>query len=407
MRTVLFLDVDSAPFLAFEMSALERRGVEIALAGSRAIPDGLVSGEFASLRNRQVVLPWLGRDALSAALRFGARRPGRTLATVLAALSAYAREPAYLPKLCATLGWTFAVARWAEKNGVSHLHANWAHLPATSAWIASRLTGLPYSLSGHAGRDLYRTTALIPEKVRDARFVVVCNRAARDQIVSLCGAESGRKIHVCHHGVDLSRFRGPPSPSGALVLSVGNLESAKGFDVMVRSLPKIRAAEPQARYRIVGDGPERPRLESLAASLGVRSAFALPGRRTGQDLVAEYRDARVFVAPSRILRNGGRDGLPNVIVEAMACGVPVVASNVAAIPEIVEPEVTGLLVPSDDPVALASAVMRVLREPNLAARLSRAATERVRRDFDRDENVRRYCDLFSSAVDAESAAPRS
>jgi len=393
----LFLDVDAAPFLAFEMLSLRRAGMDVTVAGSREIPRALLSGEFADLAAYEVVLPWFGREALAAGLHYAATRPLRTLGALTAAIAAYVTEPAHLAKLLGTLGWTLAAARWAERHGIEHLHANWAHLPASSAWIASRLTGLPFSFSGHAGRDLFRTTALLGRKVREARFVVVCNRAAGDQLAAHGGRESAVKIRVCHHGVDLERFRPRPAPTGELVLSVGNLDPAKGFDLMLHATALLRRQRPGLRYRIVGEGPERGRLEALIGALGVAEAVTLAGALRGDALVEAYRQASVFVVPSRLLSNGGRDGLPNVLLEAMASGVPAVGSSVAAIPEAIEHERTGLLVPPEDPRALAAAIGRLLDDRTLAERLTRAARERVLTDFDRRRNVARYCSLFSSS----------
>ncbi|MGH7897069.1 MAG: glycosyltransferase, partial [Candidatus Binatia bacterium] len=327
-NTILFLDVDGAPFLSFEMLSLQRAGAAVAFAGSRAIPKALKSGEFESLAPGELVLSWLGLRTLSALGRYSLTRPIRLFGALATAFRAYAREPAYLAKLAATLLWTLAVARWAETHGVEHLHANWAHLPATGAWFASRLTGLPFSFSGHAGRDLYRTTALLPEKVRDARFVTVCNRAAAEQLRRLCGADAAAKVRVCHHGIDLRRFRPGPALARDFALSVGNLDPAKGFDVMIRAMAILRRKWPRLRYRIVGEGAERARLEALAAELRLDDCVTLEGALHGDRLVDAYRQAAVFVAPSRLLDNGGRDGLPNVLLEAMATGIPAVGSNV-------------------------------------------------------------------------------
>jgi glycosyltransferase involved in cell wall biosynthesis len=398
---VLCLDVDGAPFVSFEMASLVSRGHDVRFAGSRSIPALLKSGEFAALGDREVQLSRFGPAALGAALRFLIGKPGKTVTALVVAVVAYCREPGYLWKLLGSLGWTFAAARYAETEHVEHVHGNWAHLPATSAWMVSRLTGLPFSFSAHAGRDLYRTTALLDCKLAEARFAVVCNRTGVERLREFAPPRDRAKVHLHFHGVDLERFRPVARPPGGYVLSVGNLEPVKGLDVMIRAMGELHRSGRAVRYRIVGGGPERERLAALAAGLGVADRVELAGPMAGPDLVAAYQGAALLVMPSRVLANGGRDGLPNVIVEAMASGVPVVATAVGAIGEAVVDGETGLLVPPEDPAALAAAIARVLEDGTLAERLARAARRLVVDRFDRQRCVEGFCDLFGAPQAAE------
>ena len=406
MAVILCLDVDGAPFLAAEMLALVERGHDVVFAGCRTIPEALVSGEWEPLRKREVRVRWLGAEAIAGFGHF-LRRPARLARTLGAALWGHRRDPGALAKLAATLGWTLALARLAEDRGVTHVHGNWAHLPATSAWIVSRLTGARFSFSGHAGRDLFRTVAFLDRKLRDAAFVAVCNRAAAEQLAPIA-PETAEKVRIRPHGVDLDRFRARAEGEGreGLLLSVGNLDPAKGFDVALEALALLRREGRAARWRLVGEGPERARLERRVAELGLAGAVELAGRRNGEALVEEYRAATVFLAPSRLLANGGRDGLPNVVLEAMAVGVPVVASGVAAIPEAVEDGVTGRLVPPQDPPALAAAIAALLDDPAERRRLAAAARRRVERDFDRRRALEAFCELFAGEASSEKGGAR-
>ncbi|MGH7820355.1 MAG: glycosyltransferase, partial [Candidatus Binatia bacterium] len=392
---ILFFDVDGAPFLSWEMAALVRAGHEITVCGSRGIAPPWKSGEFEPIRSREIALRLFDGRALAALAYYFAARPLRTLAALATAVLAYLREPAYLLKLLASLGWTLSACRWAELHAIDHVHANWAHLPATSAWIVWRLTGIPFSFSGHAGRDLFRTKALLGKKVLDARFVVVCNHEARARVLAVAGDEAGARVHVHHHGVDIESFATAPAAPEYL-LSVGTLAPAKGFDLAIRAVAALREEGRTLRYRIVGDGEERRRLEALATELGVRGQVDFSGRMEGEALTDAYRRAVALLAPSRLLADGGRDGLPNVVVEAMAAGVPVIASGVAAIPEAIDDGRSGILVPPEDVYALAAAVRNLLEtEPESRRRLAAAARERVRRDFDRRRTVEGYCSLFA------------
>lgn len=393
MANLLFLDVDGASFSAYEMLELGRRGHAIALAAFRRLSREVTVGEFAALPALALALPRAGVGALARTI---AARPRAAAAVVATALAEHRREPAYFARLVASLPWTFALARFANERRIDQIHANWAHLPATSAWIVSRLTGIPYSFSGHAGRDLFRTRSLLRAKVEHARFVVVCNAAAERRIREVAGAPLDN-LHLVYHGVDLDRFRFAAPAAGASVLSVGALDPAKGFDLMIRAVALLGARGRGVRYRIAGEGSERARLESLVRELGVGDRVTLLGQVDGGALVDEYHAAAVFAAPSRILDGGGRDGLPNVVLEAMACGVPVVAADVAGIPEAVAHETTGLLVPPENPGDLAGAVERLLADRALARRVAGAARDSVVRRFDRRKNVERFCALFADS----------
>jgi glycosyltransferase involved in cell wall biosynthesis len=270
-------------------------------------------------------------------------------------------------------------------SSVHAVHGYFAHEPADVAIEIARGLGVPYGFSVHA-RDARKVA---PERLatqaREAACVIACNA---DVLCEL--PDRGEHVHLVPHGVDLERFR-PSRPSRrrgpAVLLAVGRLVRKKGFDVLLEAVSRI---ERPFRLRIVGEGPEREDLERRISSAGLEPRVALCGPRTHAELPGEYAAADVVVAPSVVDRTGDRDGLPNVVLEAMACARPVVASDVGAIAQAVVPGETGMLVAPGDPGALATAIERLLREPELRRRLGEGARDRARRDFDLESCTRRF-----------------
>lgn len=296
------------------------------------------------------------------------------------------------------------VATLAEREGFDRIHGAWAHFPASVAWLASRLTGKRFSMAGHAGSDLYRTQAFLREKVRAADFTTTCVRGNRDMLRSLAG--EGPRIEWIYHGVDRARFdgQGRARQSEPLFLCIGRLAETKGFDTAIRALGELKKRGLAPRLDMIGDGPDRAALEALAREQDVHSQVAFRGWVAQTELLPLYRRAWLLVAPSRVLANGRRDGIPNVIVEALAMGLPCAGTRAAGLEEAIAEGVNGVLAPPDDPVALAAAIEPLLRDPAKLDRMSEAARARILGEFDADRNFERLWSLFETDGAAETPA---
>jgi glycosyltransferase involved in cell wall biosynthesis len=262
-----------------------------------------------------------------------------------------------------------------EGRGVAAVHGYFAHRPAEVAALAARSLGVRYGFSVHA-RDARKVVpAELRARAASAACVIACNADAAGEVERAGGA-----AEVEPHGVDLSRFRPRTSERGGplALLAVGRLVEKKGFHVLVDSLARVGFP---FRLRIVGDGPERGRLEATVGRHGLGGRVELVGALTHEELPEAYAAADVVVAPSLPDSSGDRDGLPNVVLEAMASGLPVVGGDVGALATALDAG-GGLLVPPGDAAALADALELLAREPALRARIGRAARARVERDFD-------------------------
>lgn len=302
------------------------------------------------------------------------------------------------------VGYLPAAARIAtlvERGDFECVHAAWAHFPGSVAYLVSRLTGRHFSMSAHAGSDLYRTQAFLAEKLRAARFTSACVRRNADMLRELGGPKA--RVECVYHGVDLRRFDGAqrrrdPEP---MLIAVGRLAPAKGYDVAIRALALLRARGSRPRLTLVGDGPERARLESLVREGQLEDQVTFAGELPQGELVGLYARAWLLLTPSRVLSNGRRDGIPNVTVEAMAMGVPVLGTFAGGLDEAVIPGETGDLVAPDDPHAYADALEHLLAEPAALDRMGERARQRAHGDFDARRNFERLFELLEGTTATE------
>jgi glycosyltransferase involved in cell wall biosynthesis len=335
--------------------------------------------------------------AYAKALLFAASRPrlarGYATLSTLGCLSAAVRLAAAVHR-----------SRLARAP-IDHLHAHFAHDPALVALLTSRLTGLPYSITAHA-RDLYQ---LPPSSLRaradGAVALVTCCAANIDYLRSVLPLALHHRLRLIHHGVDLDRFvPGPRTETAAPaeIVSVGRLVEKKGFPDLLRACRQVKESRTGARVpfrlRIYGDGPLRAELLRLREQLELQEEVQLPGERDGDDILRAYRAADIFVLAPCVTADGDRDGVPNVIVEAMACGLPVVTTDAGGIPEIVRHGVNGLVAAPGDVGTLARHLTELLTDPELRRALGDAGRRTVDERFDVRTAARQLTSVFAGAA---------
>jgi colanic acid/amylovoran biosynthesis glycosyltransferase len=383
----------SETFVLAELLELERQGLQLHVFSLKKPDDGVFHADVAKLRARVTYLPepLLAPRAYAAAHRqLAAARP-RRYGTALATAIGRRRGTAVKHFLQAGV-----IAGLLERHGITHVHAHFASGPAAVALHLNRLTGISYSVTAHA-KDIYIDGIdrdALAAKLRAARFAVTVSEYNRRHLAPL--TDPARLVRI-YNGLDLERF----APNGAygddppLILGVGRLIEKKGFADLVRACALV---DRRVRCVIVGKGPLERDLRALARSLEVDVELAGPLPR--ERLLELYRRAAMLVAPCVVGSDGNRDGLPTVLIEAMALNVPVVSTDVTGIPELVEHERTGLLVPQHDPPAIAAAIERLLADRAAAATLAANARERVEREFDLRRNTARLRGLLEEAAAA-------
>lgn len=290
------------------------------------------------------------------------------------------------------------IAVECRRQGITHIHAHFANTPTAVAHFASLMSGIPFSFTAHA-KDLYLTRKdVIARRIRAAQFVVTCTGYNARYLEEIHGKPTN-KINLIYHGIDLDMFNARTAafsepPSVPLILSVGRLVPKKGLDDLIAACALLKAAGVAFRCRIIGEGPLHKALQEQIKSAGLEGIVTLAGAMTHAKLIALYGTADLFALSPRIEDDGDRDGIPNVIAEAIAIGLPVVSTNVSGIPELVRNNETGLLVPPRDPPALAKAMEQLLRDRERALRLAAQGRSLLERDFDLWNTTRRLHKLI-------------
>jgi glycosyltransferase involved in cell wall biosynthesis len=309
----------------------------------------------------------------------------------------FRRGPAYLDALGQVLrapdfsrpalGGAAILAHKILRLGSPPLYVHFVHKPGTYGRFAALLAGVPYALSAHA-KDVWITPQEeLQAKARDAAAVLTCTDEASTYLRDLVGEST--HVHRIYHGVDLPRTRptGEKSWAQPVVLSVARLVEKKGLDTLIRAAALLQLRGLDFKVRIAGEGPEWAKLQRLAHELNVGECLAFLGPLTEDEVLTEYGRANVFALPCQMLPNGDRDGIPNVIVEAMANGLPVVSTTLSGVREAVVDGECGLLVEPGDARGLADALERLLTARELRARLGSRARRRVAERFQRRANL--------------------
>jgi glycosyltransferase involved in cell wall biosynthesis len=427
-------------FVLWEVLALRRRGIDIALYSIKRPLTATQQPEAAALQHEVTYLPpTLSPAVLMATLTAFAGAPGKFLRVGAALLRGWwqdrtagaewrrtrisddapDRELTALEYLRGRFNrspvlyllkslWLIPGAVWLGRDlharGITRLHAHWASYSATMALVVHWLFDIPFSFTAHA-YDIYLVPRLLGVKVREAEFAVTCARANAEFLRALAGTGAADRVIVNYHGVSLDRFHPVAAADRAdqpCVVTCGRLEPYKGHHVFLRAIAGMRR---NTRCIVVGEGPQRARLEQLARELGIADRVEFTGPVPQTRLAEIYAHADVFALASVILeRSGKRDVIPNVLAEAMAMQLPVVATAIAGVPELITDGVHGRLVPPNDVRALAAVLDELLGDDAQRDRLARAAVERVHAMFDRERNIEDLAALFQRDDEARRRA---
>jgi glycosyltransferase involved in cell wall biosynthesis len=398
----------SETFIAQEILALERRGLDIAIVSLRHPTDRHRHPVHELIAAPVLYLPEYLKDEPRRVLR--AWRRARHLPGYRAARWAWLRDLVRdpTPNRIRRFGQALVLAAEAVPE-IGHLHAHFVHTPASVARYAALLRALPWSVSAHA-KDIWTIPAWEKrEKLAAAAWAVTCTEQGRRHLAAL--APAADKVALCYHGIDLDRFplrrTGGSEADGSdpalpvVLLSVGRAVEKKGYDDLLAALALL---PPDLAWRLVhiGGGALTPRLKRLARRLGLDGRIEWRGAKPQPDVLTAYREADLFVLAAKIGRDGDRDGLPNVLIEAQSQGLACVATGLPGIAELIDDGRTGVLVPPGAPRALAVALATLVSDPSRRRGLGAAGASRVARDFDMRDGIARLAAMFG--LDDETPA---
>ena len=342
-------------------------------------------------------IPWISVGLLASNLKCLLTRPAsyfsalfKTLWENKTSLNFFVRAALLFPRA------VFMSAKMQEE-GVSHIHAHYSTHPALVAWIIHKLTGISYSVTVHA-HDIFVRRSMLATKMQEARFVIAISEFNKDFLIKQLGTWIGDKTYVVHCGIDpkMYELRNGSSRQDRTfnLISVGGLRVYKGMSYLVEASAILQERGVPVRCRIVGEGEERSKLESLIQAKKVENVVELVGPKTQFEVAEMLADSDCYVQPSIIDPNGKMEGIPVALMEALASELPVIASDLSGIPELVIPGKTGYLVPQANVQALADAIENVYRNPSEAREHSRIGREYVFNEFNLHTNTNRLSSLF-------------
>jgi glycosyltransferase involved in cell wall biosynthesis len=396
----------SETFILNEMLQLERFGAEITIFSIKKPNEGQFHKRVSELKAKTIYLEdldprkwvtWLGKtwDELGSCKQ-------QVFEMLSGALLCQDSERVEQITMAAWL------AAHARRLGLNHLHAHFASLPSTLAFMAHEVSGIPFSFTAHA-KDIFvygMEEHRLREKLTAAGFVVTVTEYNRRYLIDNVPDLNRERITVIHNGVDLEQFKPDKSlmRDNNLIIGVGRLVPKKGFGDLLGACAYLKESGVSFRCEIIGDGPEGEALMAKRQALGLEKDVAFLGPRKQDEVLAKMREATVLALPCTIADDGNQDALPTVILEALACGLPVVSTAVSGIPEIIDSGDDGILVEPRDQLALGKEIERVLKSPALQIQFSFRGREKAVRKFDLRQNAGALYKLMhdSLSVDIDS-----
>ncbi|MES1258574.1 MAG: glycosyltransferase family 4 protein [Acidobacteriota bacterium] len=391
-------------FVLREIVALRARGFDvdvIAIHGADRRSEEMTPAERAEKERTFLVLPF-GFHFVRAHVMTALRRPLAYLAGLRLALTLRPGHRSLRTRLFHAIYFMEAVVvgHEAVKRGHYHIHT---HFSSTVGLIATRIFPLDLSISIH-GSDEFRDPEgfRMREKVAASLFIRTISQYARKQITLNSDQQDWNKIRVCPLGVDTDALCSRPAPDAAeamRLIFVGRLVPVKALHILIEACAQLVAQGCKLKLRLVGDGSCRAALEQLTTSLDMQRNVVFEGAKNTDEVSAFYKQSDIFVMCSLA------EGVPVVLMEAMAMEIPCVATSVGGIPELIEDRVEGLLAPSSDPAALARAIGELIGDPDLRRRVGRAGREKVLREYDLKTNTERLAVIFQEELQARAGSP--
>lgn len=385
-------------FILYELLAVERLGYRVDLYPLLRQKETVVQPEARPLVARAHYASFLSMAICRSQIYWARRQPRAYFGAIVALVRGNMGSRNLLIGGLATFPKVAHAARQMVRDGVTHVHCHFATHPALAGFIIHRLTGIPYTFTAH-GSDLHVDRHMLCAKVAEAHRVIMISNYNRELILTECGRHWQEKVSVIHCGVDTDHFVPPTDRPGIFrILCVGTIHEVKGQTHLVEACRLLAEADVEFICHFVGDGPDRAMLVEQIASDGLGDRLIIEGAMTRTQIAELLQRAHVLVAPSVPTQSGQREGIPVVLMEAMSSGIPVVASKLSGIPELVEDGRSGLLVPPGDAPGLAEALRRLANDPDLRTRLGTAGRARIKDEFDVGKNAAKLVRHFNRSA---------
>jgi glycosyltransferase involved in cell wall biosynthesis len=386
-------------FILYEILEVQRQGVRIEIFPLLRERQKVTHPEVQILTENAHFHPFLSLRILGAQLHYLLRKPlvylrlwFEVLRGTLGSFNFFFGAIGVFPK-------SVRFALEMERLGINHIHAHFATHPAVAGLIIHRLTGIPFSFTAH-GSDLHVERKMLDKKVAAAAFAVTVSAYNKAVMVQTCGENLSDKIHVIHCGVDPDHFPPKSAPGVAnsyQILCVASFEEVKGHKHLIEACELLSTRGIDFDCHFVGNGPLRANVERQIACTDLAEKFHVHGSLPRPEVIDMLQRADVFALASIPTKQGKREGIPVVLMEAMASGLPVVSSDLSGIPELVKNGVSGLLVPPGDSLLLTNALETLYRDPKCRVQMGRSGRKHVVEEFNLHTNALKLIELFAAS----------
>jgi len=387
----------SETFILREINGLRARGWDIALYPLIVQNEKVVHDSVETWMGQVRRTPWLSLELIASNLKWLLLHPVLYVSTLLKVLWENKTSPNFFARAILLFPRAVLMSDRMRAENIEHIHAHYSTHPALVAWIIHQLTGISYSITVHA-HDIFVRRSMLHTKMKDAIFVVAISEFNKQFLANHLGEWIKEKICIVHCGIDPAMYQPKNGTSkqnnGFNITSVGGLRPYKGMSHLVDAVALLSKRNIPVYCRIVGEGEEGPMLASQIKSLEAEAVVELTGAKTQKEVAEILAKTDCYLQPSVIMENGKMEGIPVALMEALATQLPVIASELSGIPELVIPDKMGYLVPPANAVALADAIEHVYHNPLEAADLAKNGRQHVLNEFSLDMNVDQLSSLF-------------
>jgi len=381
----------SETFILYEIIELRKLGVEIDIFPLIHQTGSVIHSEVEVLVPRVHYYNYFSPALIRDHFFWLRKKPWTYIRTILRVIVKNLGSLKFLTRAIIVMLQSAQTARKIEEMGVEHIHAHSATHPALMAHIVWSLTGISYSFTAHSS-DIYFNQTMLGEKIQHASFVATISEYNQTFLRSIYPNISAGKIKVVHCGIDPAKFQKPTQPitNSFNIICVGRLEKVKGHKYLIEACAQLKNQNVDFRCYLVGDGELRSQIQRQINRLDLIHQVKIIGFQPHQQVVELLAQADILVQPSL------SEGIPVAVMEGMATGIPVVATSVTGVPELVEDDTTGLLVPSQNSMALAEAILKLYKSPELRKQLGKSGRAKVIEEFNLQHSAAMLNKIFQN-----------
>lgn len=384
-------------FIMREIYWLQRQGIDVEIFSLLSPKHSVVHEQAQELLSVTHYSPFVSWDVLKSQVYFLARSPGRYMRAFFNLMRQTIREPGVLLRALVLFPKSIYFARLIQQKKMDHMHSHFVWIDAIAAGVAHDVLGITFTIHPHAFGLFGRNQKSVKCELEHATQIVTISEFHRDYIQRLCPGISREHINVVYCALETDLYqpvRRTKEDGPIQILSVGRMIEKKGFQYLIAACKRLADAGVDFKCVIIGGGTLKESLQNEIDKFGLQNQVQLMGSMSQTQVLEFYHKTDIFALPCVVAGDGDRDGIPVVLMEAMACGIPVVTTPVTGIPDLVQHEQTGLMVAERDVDALTAALEKLISEPNVRQQLGRQGRQIIMDKFDIRKNTAQLASIF-------------